>query len=51
MAQVAVKWFLKFESRDGLWKYQFKLMPNGIMQGLADSLRETHPNISIERIN
>jgi class 3 adenylate cyclase len=42
---------LKFESPDGQWKYQFKLMPDGIMQGLADSPKETHPNISIERIN
>jgi class 3 adenylate cyclase len=42
---------LKFESPDGEWKYQFTIMPGGLMEGRADSPHNTHPRISIERIN
>jgi class 3 adenylate cyclase len=42
---------VKFESPDGQWKYRFTLMPGGLMQGLSDSPKNTHPRISLERIN
>jgi class 3 adenylate cyclase len=42
---------VKFESPDGQWKFRFTLMPGGLMQGRSDSPKNTHPRISLERIN
>jgi class 3 adenylate cyclase len=41
---------LKFETANGKWKYEFKLRPDGIMEGHLDTPANTHPTISIERI-
>jgi class 3 adenylate cyclase len=42
---------LKFVSPDGQYKYQFRIMPDGIMQGRLETPSNRHPQISIERIN
>jgi class 3 adenylate cyclase len=42
---------LKFEPSGGRWKYQFKLMPGGVMIGNADGPENRHPTIVIERVN
>ena len=42
---------LKFEPSGGRWKYQFKLMPGGVMIGNSDGPEDRHPTIVIERFN
>ena len=42
---------LNFASPDGQYKYQFHIMPDGIMQGRLETPNNKHPQISIERIN
>ena len=42
---------LKFQSGDGRFKYEFKLRPDGIMEGHAQTPSNKHPTISVERIN
>jgi class 3 adenylate cyclase len=42
---------LKFETLHGKFKYQFKLRPDGIMEGQLETPNHKHPTITIERLN
>ena len=42
---------LKFESANGKFKYEFRIMPDGVMEGHLETPINTHPTITIERIN
>jgi len=42
---------LEFRSGNGLFKYEFKLRPDGIMEGHEQVPGDRHPTISIERID
>jgi class 3 adenylate cyclase len=42
---------LHFRSPNGQLAYHFKILPDGIMEGLLEAPNNRHPSIAIERIN